>query len=155
MKKLLSNIDELDKLILQELMNNARISLVDISKKVGISRVAVRARLLELEESGLIDKYTIILNPDKVGHSISVYFDIQVSVEKLTEACEILANEDSIYKLYQMTGNGNLHVHAMFANNKELEKVLKDVIYKLPGLGQVTCNTIIATIKDDTSLKVL
>ncbi len=155
MKKLLSNLDELDKLILQELMNNSRISLVDISKKVGISRVAVKARILDLEESGLIDRYTVILNPDRLGHSISVYFDIRISVDKLTEACEILAREDSIYKLYQMTGNGNLHVHALFADNKELEKLLKDIVYKLPGLLEVTCNSIIATIKDDTSLKVL
>ncbi|MHA2027032.1 MAG: winged helix-turn-helix transcriptional regulator [Candidatus Thorarchaeota archaeon] len=56
-------MDELDKKILADIRTNCRMSYQEISRKYEISANAIRRRILNLEESGVIDGYTIILSP--------------------------------------------------------------------------------------------
>ena len=58
----LNGLDELDQKIVQLLIKNARFSYSDIGKEVGISRVAVKARIQALEKKGVIEEYTTIIN---------------------------------------------------------------------------------------------
>lgn len=56
----LNGLDELDQKIIQLLVKNARMSYSDIGEKIGISRVAVKARIQALENKGIIEEYTTI-----------------------------------------------------------------------------------------------
>ncbi len=58
-------IDGIDKILLNELMKNARISINHLSKQVGISGAAVHQRLKKLEKSGLIRGSQLTINPKK------------------------------------------------------------------------------------------
>ena len=60
-------LDELDKKILTELERNCRISYQELSRKYGISANAIRRRILNLEESGVISGYSIALSPEMIG----------------------------------------------------------------------------------------
>jgi DNA-binding Lrp family transcriptional regulator len=60
-------LDELDKKILSELQDNCRISYQELSRKYGISANAIRRRILNLEESGVISGYSIALSPAMTG----------------------------------------------------------------------------------------
>lgn len=61
----LDGLDALDQKIVQLLIENARISYSDIGEKIGISRVAVKARIQTLEQKGIIEEYTTVINPQK------------------------------------------------------------------------------------------
>ena len=61
----LNGLDELDQKIIQLLVKNARMSYSDIGEKIGISRVAVKARIQALENKGIIEEYTTIINTQK------------------------------------------------------------------------------------------
>lgn len=61
----LNGLDELDQKIIQLLVKNARMSYSDMGEKIGISRVAVKARIQALENKGIIEEYTTIINPQK------------------------------------------------------------------------------------------
>lgn len=61
----LNGLDKLDQKIIQLLVKNARMSYSDIGEKIGISRVAVKARIQALENKGIIEEYTTIINPQK------------------------------------------------------------------------------------------
>lgn len=56
-------LDEMDKRILNDLQSNCRISYQELSRKYGISANAIRRRILNLEESGVISGYSIVLSP--------------------------------------------------------------------------------------------
>ncbi|MFW9925835.1 MAG: winged helix-turn-helix transcriptional regulator [Candidatus Thorarchaeota archaeon] len=60
-------MDEIDKRILYDMQGNCRISYQELSRKYGISANAIRRRILNLEESGIIYGYTIILSPEMTG----------------------------------------------------------------------------------------
>lgn len=73
----LNGLDELDQKIIQLLVKNARMSYSDIGEKIGISRVAVKARIQALENKGIIEEYTTIINPQKINGAVSCYFEIE------------------------------------------------------------------------------
>ena len=72
----LDGLDELDRKIVKLLIQNARMSYSDIGEQIGISRVAVRSRVQALEQRGIIEEYTTIINPQKISGAISCYFEI-------------------------------------------------------------------------------
>ena len=81
----LSGLDELDQKIVQLLIENARSSYSDIGQQIGISRVAVKARIQALENRGIIEEYTTIINPQKISGAVSCYFDIEEMEQLIRE----------------------------------------------------------------------
>jgi DNA-binding Lrp family transcriptional regulator len=60
-------MDELDMKILGDLMNNCRVSYQELSRRYGISANAIRRRILNLEESGEISGYSLLLSAEMLG----------------------------------------------------------------------------------------
>ena len=80
-----TELDQIDRQILDLLIENARVPLIEIAERVGLSRVAVKNRIDALEKSGVIEQYTVVLDPEKIGRNVSVFFDIPpVSTRWLT-----------------------------------------------------------------------
>lgn len=154
MSNQLGHLDAIDTKIIQLLAQNSRMSFVDIGKEVNLSRVAVKLRIQALEENGVIEKYSVIINPEKLGNSLAVFLDIQVRPDSFNDTCDLLKEKPEIIKIYQMTGNTRLHVHAMLESNRKLEHFLKNEVYSLPGLLQVECNMIMSRIKDNEEIKI-
>ena len=134
----LEGLDALDQKIVRLLIENARISYSDIGQEVGISRVAVKARIQALEQRGIIEEYTTIINPQKISGAVSCYFEIETLPDTL---------------VYRVTGKNKLHVHAVAASSEEMEKLIREVIDPLPGVVSCSCNIILSRIKDIKGLR--
>ena len=144
----IKDLDDIDRKILELLSENARMSYVDIGEVVGLSRVAVKNRVQALEERGIIEKYTVIINPQKIARTISAYFEVAISPTTHQEAIGILMNNSCSTKIYQVTGSSKYHVHAILNSESEMDSLLNETIYKLPGLQDVYVNIILSRIKD-------
>ena len=149
----LDGLDEIDKKIVSLLTENARMSYVDIAKEVNISRVAVKARIESLEQEGIIEQYTIIVNPLKIGNAVSAYLDIEVEPAYMLETIKILEANEVVTKIYQITGSNRLHVHTVAAGNEEMDAFMKNTAYQLPGLKKLQCDVILSREKDIIGLK--
>lgn len=149
----LDGIDEVDQKIVQLLIKNARMSYSDIGQQVGISRVAVKSRIKALEEKGVIEEYTAIINPQKISGAVSCYFEIELSPEHFEAAVNILRENPIITQIYRVTGRCRLHVHAVASSNEEMDNLLARVIDPLPGLLSCSCNIILSRIKDIKGLR--
>lgn len=149
----LEGLDALDQKIVQLLIKNARISYSDIGQEVGISRVAVKARIQALEQRGIIEEYTTIINPQKISGAVSCYFEIETLPDTLAEVTEILKQNEIITQVYRVTGKNKLHVHAVAASSEEMEKLIREVIDPLPGVVSCVCNIILSRIKDIKGLR--
>ena len=138
----LDGLDELDRKIVKLLIQNARMSYSDIGEQIGISRVAVRSRVQALEQRGIIEEYTTIINPQKISGAISCYFEIETTPETLMETAARLKENDTITQIYRVTGKSKLHVHAVASSSEEMEKLMYETIDKLPGVLECSCNMI-------------
>ena len=67
----LSGLDDIDRRLVELLIHNARMSYSDLGQAVGLSRVAVKARVRALEERGVIEEYTTIVNHKKISGDVS------------------------------------------------------------------------------------
>ena len=149
----LDGLDELDQKILQLLIHNARISYSEIGKQIGLSRVAVKIRVNALEEKGIIEEYTTIINPQKISGAVSCYFDIETLPDQLMNVAQILKQNETITQIYRVTGKSRLHVHAVAASAQEMETLITQTMDTLPGVKECTCNMIFSRIKDIKGLR--
>lgn len=149
----LDRLDSLDQKIVRLLIENARSSYSDIGDKIGISRVAVKARIQALEQKGIIEEYTTVINPQKINGAVSCYFEIETAPRCLTEVTEILRQNDTVTQIYRVTGKDKLHVHAVAASSEEMETFLRAVIDTLPGVVSCSCNMILSRVKDIKGLR--
>lgn len=149
----LEGLDALDQKIVRLLIENARMSYSDIGQEVGISRVAVKARIQALEQRGIIEEYTTIINPQKISGAVSCYFEIETLPDTLAEVTETLKENETITQVYRVTGQNKLHVHAVAASSEEMEDLIRKVIDPLPGVVSCSCNIILSRIKDIKGLR--
>lgn len=149
----LDGLDELDRKIVRLLIRNARMSYSEIGQQIGISRVAVKMRVQSLEQRGIIEEYTTIINPQKISGAVSCYFEIETKPDALMEVARLLQENDTVTQIYRVTGKSRLHVHAVASSNEEMEELIYHTIDTLPGVVECTCNTILSRIKDIKGLR--
>ena len=149
----LDGLDQLDQKIVELLIRNARMSYSDIGQEIGISRVAVKSRIQALEQKGIIEEYTTLINPQKISGAVSCYFEIETVPNSLMDVLNLLQKNDIITQIYRVTGKSKLHVHAVASSNEEMERLICETIDKLPGVLECSCNMIFSRIKDIKGLR--
>lgn len=149
----LKGLDELDQKIVRLLIENARMTYSDIGQQIGISRVAVKTRIQSLEQRGIIEEYTTIINPQKISGAVSCYFEIETLPDTFAQVTTLLDQHEAITQIYRVTGKNKLHIHAVTASSEEMEHLIHDVIDPLPGVTSCSCNIILSRIKDIKGLR--
>ena len=149
----LSGLDELDRKILDLLTQNARYSYSELGERLGLSRVAIKNRMDALEQRGVIEGYTVIVNPQRANGAISCYYEIEARPDALAEVVRRLGASPTVTQIYRMTGECRLHVHAVAASQDELEQLTTQVLDRLPGVLSLRTNVILKRIKDVKGLR--
>ena len=149
----LKGLDETDRKILDLLTENARYTYSELGQKLGISRVAVKNRMDALEQRGVIEGYTVIVNPQSLGGAVSCYYEIETRPETLNEVIAQLSACPAVTQIYRVTGPCRLHVHAVAADGEELERLMQSVLDGLPGLVSIRTSVILSRVKDVKGLR--
>lgn len=149
----LDGLENLDKEILELLTENARYTYSEIGDRLGISRVAVKNHIDALEQRGIIESYTTIINPQKLGGAVSCYYEIESRPDTFQEVIKILSECETVTQIYRVTGACRLHVHAVAAGQTELERFTAECLDRLPGIESITTNVILSRIKDVKGLR--
>jgi Lrp/AsnC family leucine-responsive transcriptional regulator len=148
-----TQIDEIDRKIIAILHLNGRTSYTDLAKEVGLSRVAVQTRINTLMENGTIERFACIVNPEKLGITVSAFFNVEVEPKYLMQVADTLADEPEVTSLYHMTGPSKLHMHGLFKGNQEMELFLQNKLYTLPGITSVDCQVLIKRYKSRMGMR--
>lgn len=146
-------IDDIDRTIIANLQRNGRQSYTDLAKEVGLSRVAVQARVNTLIEAGVIERFSAVINPAKIGINVSAFFNVEVEPNHLHEVADKLADEPCVTSLYHMTGPSKLHMHGLFVDNQEMEEFLRHKLYKMPGITSVDTQVLITRYKSRMGMR--
>jgi Lrp/AsnC family leucine-responsive transcriptional regulator len=146
-------LDDIDRQILEALHENSRISYTDLAKKVGLSRIAVQQRIAGLIEAEVIERFTVVINPAKVGIQVSAFFNVDIEPQYLDEVAEKLSKEPQVTSLYHMSGPSTLHMHGAFKNMHEMEIFLLKTLYAMPGIVRVDTQLLLRRYKSRMGLK--
>ncbi|WP_378953634.1 Lrp/AsnC family transcriptional regulator [Pelosinus sp. sgz500959] len=145
------NLDEIDREILKYLSENGRLSNAELGRLVNLTRAAVRERIHQLVEHGIIDRFTIVVNPLKAGKLLSIYFNINVEWSKINLIAQQLANTEEITNIYQMSGQPHLHVHALFDDQEHANRYIQE-LQEIDGITNVESEFLIARYKERGAL---
>lgn len=118
-------MDSVDTKLLKLLQDDSRMSYTDLAKSVGISETAIRRRIRKLMDDGIIEKFTIKINPDKIGKPITAFVGVDVGGEIGPVAGSDLLNRKEISELYTITGDFDIIMKVTCEDVKELEKTIE------------------------------
>ncbi|ASN04137.1 Lrp/AsnC family transcriptional regulator [Virgibacillus necropolis] len=147
------NCDKVDQELLEELVKDGRISYVKLAEKVGLSRVAVKDRIQNLIDKGIIENFTVVINSEKIGKNVSAFFEVDVEPKQLQEVAQNLADNPSVASIYQMTGPSTLHMHVLVEDFKMLEIFINNELYSVQGITRVESSVLLKRFKNRTGYK--
>lgn len=145
--------DDVDQRLVEELIKDGRISYVELAEKVGLSRVAVKDRIQNLIDKGVIENFTVIINSEKFGKKVSAFFEVDVEPKQLQEVAQNLADNSNVASIYQMTGPSTLHMHVLVEDFKMLETFINNELYSVQGITRVESSVLLKRFKSRTGFK--
>ncbi|MDH5685080.1 MAG: Lrp/AsnC family transcriptional regulator [Candidatus Hadarchaeaceae archaeon] len=141
-------IDKTDYEIIAALHKGAKTPFRKISKRVHMSESAVRKRVKRLERAGVIERYTIVANPSKLGYNTMAVVGLDVAPEKHDEIIESLTNLEEVKKLSTSTGKFMIMATVWAHDNKELTDIVLRKIGAIEGVKKTHTAIILERIKD-------
>lgn len=138
-------LDRIDRKILTELIENARMPIVALAQKVGLSKSPCQRRVRLLEEAGLIRRYTVDIDTAKAGINVTVFATVefaQLAPEAIEVFEDFVQKADEVAECYVTTGDSDFLIKIVAPDFEHYEQFLKTKLLTLPGIRRI--NTIFA-----------
>jgi Lrp/AsnC family leucine-responsive transcriptional regulator len=143
-------MDKIDRKILSELQRNGRASLQEISQAVGLSSTPCWTRMKRMEESGVIERYTVNLNAEALGLGETVMVQVTLdshSDNTLEKFGEILASIPEVVEAYLVSGEYDYLLRIAVKDTKDYERLLREKLYRIKGIRHSKSNFVLRTLK--------
>jgi DNA-binding Lrp family transcriptional regulator len=144
-------LNETDKKILKNLLEDARFSSRQIAKNVGVSVGTVLSRIKKMEDLGLIKGYSVLLDHEKLGYELTVVTEITVSKGRLVEMEKEIAKLHGVCGVYDVTGLTDAVIIGKFKSREDLGKFTKQLL-ALPYIERTNTHVVLATVKENFRL---
>ncbi len=132
------HIDGIDKIILKNLMKDARTPILGIAREIGISGAAIHQRLRKLEASGLIEGSKFIINPKVLGYKIVAFVGVFLDAEsKYLAVVKRLKEIPEVIESHYTTGNYAIFIKILSKDNEHLMKLLSQEIQSIKGVARI------------------
>ena len=150
-KKTKNDLDDLDFAIINQLKKDARSSSRKIAKILNIAPSTVISRIKKLERMKIVRGYTITLDYLQLGYNFPVIIDVKVSKGQLFEVEKEIAKNENVIAVYDITGEFDVTVLAVFRLRKDLDKFIKD-LQRMQYVERTYTKLILNTIKELPSM---
>ena len=148
-------LDRYDKLILEALQADGRISNVNLAGLVSLSESACLRRVRALEDSGIIDRYAALVSQAALGLAGDVFVNIALHREverELSAFEEAVRNIPEVMECYLMTGEFDYLLRVVVSDMADFERIHRDSLTRLPGVARINSSVTIRTVLKKTEL---
>ncbi|MGJ7606504.1 Lrp/AsnC family transcriptional regulator [Variovorax sp. LT1R20] len=151
------SFDKIDMAILRVLLLDSRKTLQEIGNEVGLSPTSCWTRIKKLEAQGVIKRYTVDVDPAKLGYHDSVI--VQVTLESHTDETlydfgRVLATIPEIQEAYLVSGDYDYYIRIAVRDTRDYERLLREKLYKIPGIRHSKSHFVLRVLKE-TSVPVI
>ena len=130
-----NQLDAIDTRILEELTADARISFVQLAKKLKVSNTLIHQRVKKLREEGILKRATYLIDPEKLGYETATYTTIMLSNAKYhRQVEEALRDIPEIVECVNISGRYALLVKIFARNNRHLRDIIYEKIHAIEGI---------------------
>ena len=111
--------------LIKLLMKNSRTPYVKLGELLGVSETAIRKRVRKLEEEGVIKRYTIEVDPKKLGFKVNALIGLDTVSERFIAVIEELKAMEEVLGLYSASGDHMILLECWFKDSDELTRFVK------------------------------
>jgi Lrp/AsnC family leucine-responsive transcriptional regulator len=144
-------IDDRDRQILHHVQRDASLAQAEIARRVGLSTAAVHERLKKLEASGVIRRWTAIVDGTSVGAGITAF--VEVFLDHPEHESSLLARVvrlDEVLECHHVTGDFSLLMKVRVRDMEALRQLLLQQIGALEGVSRTRTVMVLSTVKEET-----
>jgi DNA-binding Lrp family transcriptional regulator len=134
-------LDDLDARLLRALDEAPRVGVLELSRRLGVARATVQARLERLTERGIIASFAPSLDPAALGYSVTAFVTLEIRQGRGASVLEHLRDIPEVLEAHTITGPGDMLCRLVARANDELQHVL-DRVTQFPEI--VRTSTVIA-----------
>ncbi|NIL94100.1 MAG: AsnC family transcriptional regulator [Woeseiaceae bacterium] len=148
-------MDRYDRLILEALQQDGRISNKQLAAEVHLSESACLRRVRALEETGMIERYVAMVSQKRAGLPGDVLVHIGLHREEQSELAafeEAVRNIPEVMECYLMTGEFDYLLRVVVADMADFERIHKEELTRLPGVARVNSSVAIRKVLKRTAL---
>ena len=143
-------LDKFDISILEALQKDARLSLQDLGKIVGLTASPCWTRVKRLEDAGVIEGYTVRLSPEKLGLPETVILHVSLdshSDEALFEFGRALEDIPEVLEAFLVSGDYDYYIRVAVEDTRGYERFLRERLYKIPGIRHSKSSFVLRRLK--------
>ncbi len=145
-------MDLIDIKILNCLRKNSRLGASAIGEKVNMSVSAVIERIRKMERSGVIQQYSVLLDPAKIGMNLSAFVEVNLDHPKFNDSfCEGVKKNPKIVECHYVTGEFDFLLKVVTSTPQSLERVLHE-LKCIPGVSSTKTLVVLTTVKDEVTV---
>ena len=141
------SLDEIDRKLIESLMNNSRSSMRQLAAKLDVALGTIRNRLERLEKEGVIKGYNVVLDPAKVGWEMTVIVGLRITKGKMIDVQKRFAEDPRVFLVYDVTGDYDSFVIAKVQNTDDLNDLTKGVLTS-KGIERSLTHVVLNTVKE-------
>ncbi|RLE59072.1 MAG: Lrp/AsnC family transcriptional regulator [Thermoprotei archaeon] len=149
-------LDEKDLRILEILQENSKITMKELSRKIGSPITTTHSRVRKLEKEGYIRAYRAILDAKKLGIHTSAFILISFTKNMGIDQRK-LAKEISLFpevqEVHIITGDWDILLKIKVKDVDELGKFVVDKLRQIHGVEKTYTSVVLDTIKETTKIK--
>jgi Lrp/AsnC family leucine-responsive transcriptional regulator len=148
-------LDRYDRAILRLLQEDARMTNSALAARVSLSESATLRRVRSLEESGLIEGYTALVDQQRAGFPVNVFVSITLDRQSQTglEAFESAVRRiPEVMECYLMTGEHDYLLRLVVADLADFERIHNQHLTRLPSVARVHSSFAMRTVTRSRSL---
>ena len=119
-----NGVDDVDRALLGELQADARLSLAELGRRVGLSPPAVAERLRRLEGDGVVRGYRAELDPAALGYSLSAIVRIRPAPRQIGAVAELARGTPEVVECHRITGEDCFFMKLYVRDVEHLEEVI-------------------------------
>jgi DNA-binding Lrp family transcriptional regulator len=123
-----NEIDDLDARLIAAMREQPRVGLLEISRRLGVARGTVQARLAKLEARGVVTGYGPEVDPAAMGYGIQAFVLLELAQGRLDEATRVLASVPEVIEADAISGPQDLLCRIVARDTEHLQAVVNRIL---------------------------
>jgi DNA-binding Lrp family transcriptional regulator len=120
-------IDELDARLLRAVLAAPRVGVLELSRRLGVARATVQARLDRLVRRGVIATFAPTLDPEAMGFAVTAFATMEIRQGRREQVLEHLSAIAEVLEVHTITGQGDMLCRLVARSNDDLQDVFNRV----------------------------
>jgi DNA-binding Lrp family transcriptional regulator len=123
-----SAVDTLDAEIVSLFSTEPRIGILEASRRLGVARGTVQARLDKLTANGVITSFAPSVDPAALGYRVTAFANVEIRQGARDRVAAHLSDIPEVLEVHTITGEGDLLCRIVGRDNDDLQRVIDDVV---------------------------